>query len=135
MNGKIKTICLFILFSLVLSNPGASMEEHKDLPQEIFKHWVHSHEDDTKDIKVFRPVDYKFPPSRGREGFEFKKNGEFILYRIAPTDGSNKFFGHWKTGGKNKIIVSFETHDIGSYTITIVLCNKDILKIKKRNVR
>lgn len=66
MNDKIKTICLFIFFSLVLSNPGASMEEHKDLPQEIFKHWVHSHEDDTKDIKVFRPVDYKFPPSRGR---------------------------------------------------------------------
>jgi hypothetical protein len=133
MNDKIKTICLLILFFFMLSNLGANMEEHKELPAEIFKHWVHSHEDDTEDIKVYRPADYKFPPSRGREGFEIKQNGEFILYRIAPTDGLRKLTGHWKSEGKNKIIVSFEEHEVGSYTINIVLCSKDILKIKKRS--
>ena len=45
----------------------------------IYKHWIHSHEEDTEDKKVYRPSTFEFPPSRGRDGFEIKENGEFIL--------------------------------------------------------
>ena len=36
----------------------------------MFKHWTHSREEDSEGIKVYRPNEYNFPPSRGREGFE-----------------------------------------------------------------
>ncbi len=55
-------------------------------PQEIFKHWIHSHEEDGDDYRIFRPSSYEFPLSRGREGFEIKENGTFIWYRIAPAE-------------------------------------------------
>ncbi len=69
------------------------------LPKEIFKHWVHSLEDDTKEVTVFRPSNYNFPPARGRGGFEIKENGNFIQYKISPTDGTEKVYVHWKAQG------------------------------------
>ena len=52
----------------------------------LYNVWFHSYEEDTEDIVVYRTRDFKFPPSRGREGFEIKASGEFIKYSIAPTD-------------------------------------------------
>src|SRR5262245_50526487 len=36
------------------------------LPEEVFGRWVHSREEDAGGVRVFRPADYQFPPSRGR---------------------------------------------------------------------
>ena len=41
----------------------------------ISKFWIHSYEEDTEDVRVYRPRSYDFPLSRGRTGFEIKKNG------------------------------------------------------------
>jgi hypothetical protein len=49
------------------------------MPSAIFKHWVHSWEEDTEDVAVYRPSDYQFPLSRGRDGFEIKKNGDLSM--------------------------------------------------------
>ncbi len=43
-----------------------------DLPPELFQHWMHSHEEDSGDVQVYRPADYDFPPARGRRGFELQ---------------------------------------------------------------
>lgn len=103
---------------------------NNELPKEIFKHWVHSFEEDTKDITVFRPNNYNFPPARGRDGFEIKKDGKFIQYRIGPTDRTEKVYGHWKTRGKDKILVYLRSKETVSYTINIISCTNDVLKTK-----
>lgn len=102
-----------------------------EIPQAIFKHWTHSYEEDTEDVRVYRPNDYEFPLSRGRRGFEIKESGKFIQYDIAPTDGSERRVGHWKAEGTNRIKIYFEDRDIQSYTLDIVSCDGSTLRIKK----
>ena len=104
--------------------------DKKNLSTEIFQHWVHSYEDDKPDVKVYRTTDHAFPRSRGRIGFEFKKDGTFILYDIGKEDLPKKVFGHWKFDNKNKIRISIEgkkTEDI----LDMISCDKNILKVKK----
>mgnify|MGYP001594820670 CR=1 FL=1 len=128
---KTKIMRLLLFSSILLLFNVAAMGNDKDLPQEIFKHWIDSHEEDTKDVAVFRPSGYNFPPARGRSEFEIKQNGEFVLYRIAPACGLEKFSGHWKAEGKGKIIAYFENNEVVSYTINIISCTNDLLKIMK----
>ncbi len=103
-----------------------------ELPSEIFKHWVHSYEEDTEDVEVYRPRGHDFPPSRGRTGFEIRKNGEFVQYDIAPTDGLQRVMGHWKAEGTDRIEVSLESPFRRSSILNIESCDKDILKIRKK---
>ncbi len=124
-----KIVGLSLLFSMILFNVPI-MGNNWDLPKEIFKHWIHSYEEDTEDVQVFRPSDYKFPRARGRYGFEIKEDGEFIQYRIGPTDRPEKVLGRWKAEGKDKISVSFDDKEM-SYTINVISCTSDVLRIKK----
>lgn len=126
-----KIVRVATFFSMLLFSYAFAMGCNNDLPEEIFKHWIHSHEEDTKDIMVFRPEYYNFPRSRGRTGFEIKENGEFIQYKSGPTDRPVKTTGHWKAEGKNKIIVYFEKKETEPYTITIISSSNDVLKLKK----
>lgn len=118
--------------SMLLLWKGTCAEELGSLPKELFNHWIHSHEDDTKDIRAFRPSSYNFPRSRVRQGFEIKKNGEFVEYRIAPTDALLQLSGHWKPVEENKIAIEFDDKEIKPYLITIVSVDKYMLKVKKR---
>lgn len=130
MNRTMKIVKLSLFFSLLLFNVQ-TMGCDNDLPKEIFKYWIHSYEEDTKEAKVFRPSHYKFPPARGRFGFEMKKDGEFIQYGIGPTDRPSKVSGHWKAEGKDTIIVYLENKDVPSYTINIISCTEDVFMVKK----
>lgn len=71
------------------------------------KNWIHSHEEDKNGLKAFRTQDFSFPPSRGREGFEFNEDGTFIYHSIAPTDGTQKNKGIWTAKG-DEITVKFQ---------------------------
>ena len=117
------------LFFLSIISLGCSANQMKnELPPEIFKHWIHSREEDTESMRVYRPSDYKFPPSRGREGFELKENGEFIRYGIGPTDRPQKIRGTWKAEAGNQI--SFEAQRQESYTMQVVSCDERLLKVR-----
>ena len=70
-----------------------------DLRKCIVGQWIHSHEEDTQDVTVYRPASYDFPPSRGRMGFEFRKDGKLIYYGIARADGSDQIPGSWVIEG------------------------------------
>lgn len=102
-----------------------------DLPKGIYTHWIHSHEEDTDDVKVYRPSDYTFPPSRGRMGFEIKENGEFIQHDIAPTDGLVQVMAHWMKTGAQRILVSFADPSKSPYVVTIVAFEGNRLKIRQ----
>ena len=48
--------------------------------------WVHAHEEDEGDVRVYRPAGYDLPPARGRRGLEFRPGGEVIVYGPGPAD-------------------------------------------------
>ncbi len=56
------------------------------MAEQLIGHWRHSHEEDeANDIAVFRPVDFPFPPSRGRAEFELLPDGQACLCGSAVT--------------------------------------------------
>jgi hypothetical protein len=107
----------------------------RQLPPEIYeKRWMHSREEDTTDIQVYHPSTFNFPLSRGRMGFEIQKNGTFIQYGIGPDDRQKKIEGNWTIEEEepNTIKIDFATDKaIKSYNMKIILCNGDVLRIRK----
>lgn len=108
----------------------------EQLPSEIFKHWIYSHqdnEDQRPSVSVFRPSDYKFPPSRGRRGFEIRRNGQFILYEIGPDDRPVKRVGEFKVEAPNKIKVYFEDKKESAFSLGIVSLeeNNNLLRVER----
>ncbi|HEU4444596.1 MAG TPA: hypothetical protein VFR94_07980 [Nitrososphaeraceae archaeon] len=103
------------------------------LPAEIFKHWIESREDrdNRPNVSVYRPRDFKFPPSRGRRGFEIKKNGEFILYEIGSADRPVKMVGNFTVEGLDKIKVYFEQRSPFTLKIVAIEDRGNILRVER----
>ncbi|HEY9611634.1 hypothetical protein [Allocoleopsis sp.] len=101
------------------------------LPSQIFRRWTHSREEDVGDTLVYRPSDYPFPPARGREGLEFRENGEFIRYQIGSTDRSLATPGRWSVQETNKVKVQFPNQSASLQTLTILECDEQILKVRQ----
>ncbi len=96
--------------------------------------WMHSHEEDEGDIKVFRPSTYKFPPTRGRRGFLLQMDGNALTsYDIAPTDGTMERKGNWKELGNNTIAFEYPKEPNRNYNFEIVSYKKKKLTIKIKN--
>lgn len=74
-----------------------------DLPSALYKHWVHSHEEDEGDVQVYRPADYDFPPARGRRGFELDPGGEARLYGPGRSDRPEATTARWSSAGAGRV--------------------------------
>ena len=101
------------------------------LPSQIYRRWTHSREEDQGDVLVYRPSNYLFPPARGREGLEFRKNGEFIRYEIGSTDRSLGVPGRWSVRNPNIVEVQFLNQSASPYTLSILECDEQILKVRQ----
>jgi hypothetical protein len=106
------------------------------LPPEIYeKKWIHSYEEDKDDIQVYHTSTFNFPLSRGRMGLEIEKNGTFIQYGTGPDDRQKKVEGNWTIAEgeePNTIKIDFATDKpIKPYNMKIILCNNDVLRIRK----
>lgn len=101
------------------------------LPDEIFRKWMHSFEEDTNGITIYRPVEYEFPRARGRDGIEFKSDGVFIAWEIGPTDTNRGINGHWKIEGSRRVRVSLEGNVRESRILEIIQCDAGILKMRE----
>ena len=101
------------------------------LASALFKRWAHSREEDTKDMTVFRPSSFAFPPSRGREGIEFRENGEFIHYLIGATDRSDAVVGRWRVERDNIVEVDFPTARVSPYRLVLISVDDDVLKVRR----
>ena len=102
-----------------------------DLETCIQRHWTHSHEEDTRDVRVYRPDDYDFPPARGRVGFEFQEGGELIYYGIAAADGTELSTGRWTLEDSNLIQIEVDNDRIEPFTLEVVSCDEDMLTVKR----
>ncbi len=121
--------------SLSPSTPTVDIQDiaanMNELPNEIFRRWGHSFEEDTEDITVYRPSEYAFPPARGRAGIEFRSNGEFIDWTIGPTDASRGISGHWRMEESRRVRVYFENNIRAPQVLEIIQCDVEVLKVKQ----
>lgn len=119
---------VFLLIPLLAGCP----KQQNTVPEALFGTWVHSHEEDTPEARVFRPHGFDFPPSRGREGFEIKANGDFIHYGIAPADGTLSREGKWVMEGGKTMKVSFAQGEPAGMEMELLEVSQDMLKIKNQ---
>jgi len=99
-------------------------------PELLQRRWLHSHEEDSDTEMVFRPASFKFPPSRGRAGFDLKANKSFIDIGIAPTDGPQESSGTWKLQD-DQLQLSTPSSSPPVRTLEIVSVDKNRLVVKK----
>lgn len=93
--------------------------------------WFHSHEEDTTDVKVFRPRAFAFPRSRGRSGFELRPGGELIYYAIAPADGTDEVEGRWSYAEPRLITLTMDDPHAQSFGMEVLHCDRDILTVRR----
>ncbi len=119
---------LFLALFFAACNPAKKAE--RTYGTDFFQHWVHSHEDDGPDYRAFRPSDFSFPPARGREGFEIKKDGSFVHHQIGPADAPVVVEGKWTMKDKSTLKVTLSAPDSPSFELHIAEVQKDMLKLK-----
>lgn len=92
--------------------PTVALEDRNaDLAADIIGTWWRSHEEETNSTAehIFRPDTYNFPLARGRYGFEFSANGDFVYYYPGPADERLQQTGTWRTFGfGNNIFIFFD---------------------------
>lgn len=105
-------------------------EKMAELPNEIFRKWQHSFEEDNSGINVYRPTDYNFPRARGRAGLEFSPDGTFTEYAIGPADRQQRETGRWSALTPGKVQVSFDKAGRAPRILEIVQSDQNVLKIR-----
>jgi hypothetical protein len=124
--------------SLITKNSAAQVEatavsEPIPLAQCIQKSWLHSMEEDTEEIIVYRPEGYPFPPARGRIGFEFLAGGYLIYHGFGPADEPLLQHGRWEQPGQSRIVISIDEPGKLTFEETwhVNVCNEDRLEIAR----
>ena len=99
---------------------------------EIFKHWVHSSEEDKEGVMVFRPSHYNFLPSRGRQSIQIKENGEIIFSGPGKDDRKIQDIKFYELENPNILKVFSDDQRKEAVTkFEILECNSDVLKIRR----
>ncbi len=121
----------FLCTALLLSVAGQQCQD-AGLSAQLHKKWVHSYEDDTDGVDAYRPSGYAFPPSRGRRGMEFKADGTFIRYDIAPSDGPLPVPGTWEpVKGQKAVQIKVQGERPETYRLEIVALGDSLLRVKR----
>lgn len=93
--------------------------------------WLHSHEEDTESALVYRPMDYDFPPARGRRGYEFQADGSCNVIGISPRDGAARTSCAWKLrgGARPEIVITYS--DGRAESVPVVSVDGERLLVRK----
>lgn len=103
--------------------------DKRDLPDAVFRHWIHSHEEDEGSVEVYRPEGFDFQTSRGRTGFEMNRDGGFIQDDIARGDGTvERVSGRWTLAEPRRIAVAFLGTARLGYSFEIVSVDESMLR-------
>lgn len=109
-----------------------AMRSMAAVPGPLFQKWMHSFEEDAGDVQVYRPEAYSFPRARGRAGIEFHADGTFTEWRIGRGDAPAAVQGRWHVDRPNEVRVTFSDGRSAPFTLDIVECTDQILKVKRR---
>lgn len=119
----------FILILLLASACSSAQRAEKAFGDSLFQHWVHAHEEDQDGYRAFRPASYDLPPSRGREGFEIRRDGVFMHYPIGAADAPEEAVAKWALKDKSTLVVRPEDTSRPSFELRILEVQKDLLKV------
>ena len=98
----------------------------------LAQRWVHSHEEDSDTEMVFRPVSYKFPPSRGRTSLDLRPDGSLTESGPGPSDRSEHTEGTWWLDADNNLVLDQgPRHHQRSRVLRLVSADGDRLVVKK----
>lgn len=101
------------------------------VPSCLFQYWVHSFEEDTEGVTVYRPADYAFPPARGRRGMELAADGTFVDHPVGRGDAPDTVPGHWRLVDSRQLAISFpQSSGRPDRDLEILRCDKDILEVR-----
>lgn len=104
-----------------------------EIPETVYgQTWLYSYEEDSADVRTYRPNTFDFPPSRGRTGFMIQQSGAFMRYGIAPTDGLEEQPGTWEPMGKTRIKIKFENPNQSAEEFEILSANATELKLRRK---
>jgi hypothetical protein len=103
----------------------------KQLPRELFRHWIHSREEDRDGIVAYRPEGYPFPASFGREGFEMRPGGRVLQDVVGPADGTVQVPGHWRQVGPARVAFRFASDRQPDYAFEIVAVDDAMLRLRR----
>ena len=101
-----------------------------ELPAEVFGHWMHSREEDTPGVRVYRPADHPFPPARWRHGLELLSNGTYIDHRLGPDDRSRRTTGRWVAEDARRIRLLPDDPNMNPQTLDLVSIEPGLLKVR-----
>jgi hypothetical protein len=95
--------------------------------------WIHSWEEDTAETIVFRPADYPFGPSRGRDGYEFQTGGILVYHGFGPADEPLTSTGEWgwHSGDQIHLVVNDPQGAYIDETLRIVSCDAEVLQVER----
>jgi hypothetical protein len=99
------------------------------LPTALFGRWLHAHEEDEGDVEVYRPADAEFPLSRGRRGFELRRDGTFVHVGIARGDGNVDVPGRWERLEEDRLRVTLD--DGRTYTLELVSADPREVRLRR----
>jgi hypothetical protein len=97
----------------------------------LLRRWMHSHEEDTETEQVYRPADYDFPPSRGRNGFEFRSDGTLWEFSPGPSDRLQAKKSAWELAEGEILIFSPHAPAGEKRCMKLVSLQKDKLVLAK----
>lgn len=125
------------LFSILLLTSGncrgQAAGEEEILEEAIGQVWIHSHEEDSADVRAYRAEGFDFPPSRGRKGFQMHADSTFTFFGIAPTDGVQQKKGSWKfKNGYLHVYLDEEKTNDEQFAIEFISLKKGLLKTRKK---
>ncbi|TGD79046.1 hypothetical protein [Hymenobacter wooponensis] len=123
--------CLSVLLLAATCKPDANTAVKM---QQLERTWLHAHEEDQADVRVYRPNTYAFPPSRGRTGFSFDHNGLFTQFDIAPTDGIEGRKGRWTAENDHTLRISLDDKKDPDYQLEIVSLENNVLKVRRKDL-
>ncbi len=84
-------------------------DKTKFSPQDIMGAWTHAHEEkdpgDSSLREIYRPSDWKFGPSRGRQGYDLQEGHRVLIQDIGPADGKVETLATWSLESGNVLVI------------------------------
>ena len=120
-----------IILSFLLTTCNNQSQVPTQNLDDLCQCWKSSYEESYDDEKIYRPCDYDFPPSRGREGMTFATKKTFVYDAIAPTDGFTKLKGNW-TMEDDILTMNYTSPSTKTSKFAIISLTKEIMKLKEQ---
>lgn len=99
-------------------------------PRELIGTWVHSHEEDTEGVAVYRPASRPLPPARGRRGLEFAADGTFTERPLGRGDAPGTRTGRWVAASPDGSRLALSLPG-AERQLEVLYVDSEVLKVRK----